>query len=89
MKATRYYQVAEHIFSVITEPVHLTLMQNYEPFRCSDNGDVVFTLTIDSGETPAYTEETFSCLTKSAVRSTKKQNVNSTTESSRPIPTKP
>ena len=203
MKATRYYQVAEHRFSVMTEPAHLTLMQNYEPFRCSDSGDVVFTLTIDSGEAPAYTEETrqedegqeiicgksthaslwlrhiedsellnddnpvvrighqgqvivygspwsgktpcyrnvsyplgaivvlsqapynkiqrlsgiqayvslvasisgkrwdapiadglhwteatFSCLTKSAVRSTKKQNVNSTTESSRPIPTK-
>ena len=187
MKATRYYQVAEHIFSVMTEPAHLALMQNYEPFRCSDSGDAVFTLTIDSGEAPAYTEETrqedegqeiicgktqdgrpvvrighqgqvivygspwsgktpcyrnvsyplgaivvlsqapynkiqrlsgiqayvslvasisgkrwdapiadglhwteatFSCLTKSAVRSTKKQNVNSTTESSRPIPTK-
>ncbi len=58
MKATRYYQVAEHIFSVITEPAHLTLMQNYEPFRCSDSGDAVFTLTIDSGEAPAYTEET-------------------------------
>ena len=88
MKATRYYQVAEHIFSVMTEPAHLTLTQNYEPFRCSDSGDAVFTLAIDSGEVPAYTEETFSCLTKSAVRSTKKQNVNSTTESSRPIPTK-
>lgn len=58
MKATRYYQVAEHIFSVMTEPAHLALMQNYEPFRCSDNGDAVFTLTIDSGEAPAYTEET-------------------------------
>jgi hypothetical protein len=58
MKATRYYQVAEHIFSVMTEPAHLTLMQNYEPFRCSDSGDAVFTLTIDSGEAPAYTEET-------------------------------
>ena len=60
MKETKYYEVAGHRFSVSGEEAVFTLMgegfANYEPFACA--GDkTLFTLSIESGEVPDYTEE--------------------------------
>lgn len=56
MKETRYYEVAGHRFCVCGEEEVFALMGNYEPFACAD-GEVVFALSIGSGEAPEYTEE--------------------------------
>ena len=53
---TNYYSVAGHGFSVTAEAEAFALMQNYEPFACKP-GDVVFTLAIENGEPPIYSEE--------------------------------
>ena len=53
---TNYYSVAGHGFCVSAEVEALALMQNYEPFACKP-GDVVFTLAIENGEPPIYSEE--------------------------------
>ena len=53
---SRYYKVADHVFSVSGEAEAFALMQNYEPFAC-DGGELVFSLTIVAGEPPAYHEE--------------------------------
>ena len=53
---TNYYSVAGHGFSVSAEAEAFALMQNYEPFACKP-GDVVFTLAIENGEPPIYSEE--------------------------------
>lgn len=57
MRTTNYYRVAGHVFGVTAEPAHFGDCANYEPFGCSDDGDAVFMLHIESGEAPAYTEE--------------------------------
>lgn len=57
MSESRYYKVAGHVFGVSGEAKHFTLMQNYEPFGGSDSDDVAFTLSLEDGEAPAYTEE--------------------------------
>ena len=56
MRETRYYKVAEHRFCVSGEDDIFTLMGNYEPFGC-DEGETVFTLAIESGQAPVYSEE--------------------------------
>ena len=50
---TRYYEVAGHRFSVsgVEE-----IFANYQPFGCAD-GPTVFSLTIESGQAPDYSEE--------------------------------
>ena len=53
---TNYYSVAGHGFCVSAEVEAFALMQNYEPFACKP-GDVVFTLAIENGEPPIYSEE--------------------------------
>jgi hypothetical protein len=53
---TRYYQVAGHSFIVTAEENIFGLMTNYEPFAC-DGGETVFTLTVQIGVAPGYTEE--------------------------------
>lgn len=37
------------------KPVFFELMGNYEPFEC-EGGEPLFSLTIDSGAVPEYTE---------------------------------
>ena len=56
MKETRYYKVAGHLFCVSGEGNVLSLMDNYQPFACSE-GEVVFALTVENGDAPEYTEE--------------------------------
>ena len=56
MRETRYYKVAEHRFCVSGEDDIFTLMGNYEPFGC-DEGETVFTLAIEGGKAPVYSEE--------------------------------
>ncbi len=56
MRETRYFKVAEHIFCVSGETEVLALMENYEPFIC-DNGVAEFSVTIETGEKPDYSEE--------------------------------
>jgi len=53
---TVYYQVGGHRFSVSGGEECFALMENYAPFHCEE-GPCVFSLTIDSGEAPAYSEE--------------------------------
>lgn len=57
MRATKYYQVAGHVFGVTADPEQRALLHNYDPFACSESDRVTFTLRIESGEAPAYTEE--------------------------------
>lgn len=57
MRATKYYQVAGHVFGVTAEPTCLEGNANYEPFACDKGGDEVFMLCIEGGEAPAFTEE--------------------------------
>ena len=45
MRETRYYQVAEHAFSVSAETEFLALMTNYEPFEVKQ-GDRLFDLQL-------------------------------------------
>ena len=56
MRETRYYKVAEHRFCVSGEDDIFTLMGNYEPFGC-DEGETVFTLALEGGKAPVYSEE--------------------------------
>lgn len=57
MRATKYYQVAGHVFGVTADPEQRALLHNYDPFACSESDRVTFTLRIEGGEAPAYTEE--------------------------------
>ena len=52
---TRHYKVAGHTFSVTGKDEVFEQMESYEPFRCED-GEPLFSLTIDSGVVPEYTE---------------------------------
>lgn len=53
---TRHYKVAGHTFAVSGRDELFELMGNYEPFEC-EGGELLFTLTEDSGVMPEYTEE--------------------------------
>ena len=53
---TRHYRVAGHTFAVSGKIELFELMGNYEPFEC-EGGELLFTLTEDSGVMPEYTEE--------------------------------
>ena len=48
--------VAGHRFGVSGQADDFALMDNYEPFACTD-GDTVFDLAVASGDAPEYTEE--------------------------------
>jgi hypothetical protein len=52
---TKHYNVAGHTFAVSGQAVFFELMGNYEPFEC-EGGEPLFSLTIDSGAVPEYTE---------------------------------
>ena len=52
---TRHYKVAGHTFAVTGKAEVFEQMESYEPFRCED-GEPLFSLTIDSGVVPEYTE---------------------------------
>ena len=54
---TNYYKVAGHVFSVCGEEEMFSQMDNYAPFSSPEAPDVVFSLRVDRGEVPAYTEE--------------------------------
>ena len=62
MRETRYYQVAEHAFSVSAETEFLSLMTNYEPFEVKQGDRSVFATKLDIMQPvptvpPAFTEE--------------------------------
>lgn len=59
MTETRYYKVAEHVFSVTAKASDFELMKNYEPFRCEDVTDdkMTFAMTISEDTPVSYTEE--------------------------------
>ena len=65
MKVSRYYQVAGHRFCVTAGADDFRLMVNYKPFSFAPESeearegldDCMFSLTVDSGEPPAYVEE--------------------------------
>ena len=52
---TRHYKVAGHTFAVSSQAGFFELMGNYEPFEC-EGGEPLFSLTMDSGVVPEYTE---------------------------------
>ena len=52
---TRYYKVAGHTFAVSGQAGFFGLMGNYEPFEC-EGGEPLFSLTIECGVVPEYTE---------------------------------
>ena len=54
---TNYYKVAGHVFSVCGEDEVFALMDNYAPFSSSPSDDVVFSLCVERGVAPDYTEE--------------------------------
>jgi len=56
---TRYYKVADHVFSVSGHDDMFRLMGNYEPFVCSDTPTAppVFQLTVEAGEAVGFEEE--------------------------------
>jgi hypothetical protein len=56
MNEKRYYMVAGHRFGVSGGAEDFALMDNYEPFACTE-GETVFDLAVASGDAPAYTEE--------------------------------
>ena len=56
MNEKRYYMVAGHRFGVSGGAESFALMDNYEPFACTE-GETVFDLAVASGDAPAYTEE--------------------------------
>ena len=53
---TKHYKVAGHTFAVSSQAGFFELMGNYEPFEC-EGGEPLFSLTVDSGVVPEYTEE--------------------------------
>ena len=62
MRETRYYQVAEHAFSVSGESEFFSLMTNYEPFEVKQGDRSVFATKLDIMQPvptvpPAFTEE--------------------------------
>lgn len=59
MRETKYYKVAEVLFSVSAENDDFALMTNYEPFVCADGSkdSLVFQLTVEAGDAVAFTEE--------------------------------
>ena len=52
---TKHYKVAGHTFAVSSQAGFFELMGNYEPFEC-EGGEPLFSLTMDSGVVPEYTE---------------------------------
>ena len=54
---TNYYKVAKHVFSVCGEDEVFALMDNYAPFSSPASDEVVFSLCVDRGVAPDYTEE--------------------------------
>ena len=56
MRETIYYKVAGHLYSVTAEKDVFAMMRNYEPFN-SDSGATTFSLVIENGMAPDYTEE--------------------------------
>ena len=52
---TKHYKVAGHTFAVSGQAGFFELMGNYEPFEC-EGGEPLFSLTMDSGVVPEYTE---------------------------------
>lgn len=52
---TVLYKVAGHTFAVSGQAGFFELMGNYEPFEC-EGGEPVFSLTIECGVVPEYTE---------------------------------
>ena len=56
MNGKRYFMVAGHRFGVSGGAESFALMDNYEPFACTE-GETVFDLAVASGDAPAYTEE--------------------------------
>ena len=52
---TKHYNVAGHTFAVSGGDEIFDQMGNYEPFAC-EGGEPLFSLTIDSGAVPEYTE---------------------------------
>lgn len=52
----KLYKVAGHTFAVSSQAGFFELMGNYEPFEC-EGGEPLFSLTVDSGVVPEYTEE--------------------------------
>ncbi|MBO4565543.1 MAG: hypothetical protein J5720_08915 [Bacteroidaceae bacterium] len=54
---TNYYTVAGHIFSVCGEEEIFSRMDNYAPFSSGAAETVVFSLSVEGGEPPAYVEE--------------------------------
>lgn len=59
MQETRYYRVAEVLFSVTADVEDFGLMTNYQPFGAvgGSQGAKAFQLTITEGDTVAFTEE--------------------------------
>ena len=59
MQETRYYRVAEVLFSVTADVEDFGLMTNYQPFGAvgGSQGATAFQLTITDGDTVAFTEE--------------------------------
>jgi hypothetical protein len=57
MKDSRYYIVAEHLFSVEADESLTDLMVNYEPFRTEQSNDALFSLTVTDGGPVQYVEE--------------------------------
>lgn len=59
MQETRYYRVAEVLFSVTADVEDFGLMTNYQPFGAvgGSQGATAFQLTITEGDTVAFTEE--------------------------------
>ena len=53
---TKHYKVAGHTFAVSSQAGFFELMGNYEPFEC-EGGEPLFSLTIECGVVPEYTEE--------------------------------
>ena len=53
---TKHYKVAGHTFAVSGQAGFFELMGNYEPFEC-EGGEPLFSLTIECGVAPEYTEE--------------------------------
>ena len=52
---TKHYKVAGHVFAVCGKAELFEQMGNYEPFEC-EGGEPLFSLTMDSGVVPEYTE---------------------------------
>ena len=57
MQETKYYKVAEVLFSVTAATDDFQLMTNYEPFAVADGSSPVLQLTVKEGDAVVYTEE--------------------------------